>query len=139
MSADAILDRLTGVRQTRHNTWLARCPAHEDSSPSLSIRLMDAGHVLLHCFAGCQTAEILAAVALDWPSLFPPRDTIRPPFQYQRRIPASTLLELISEETSVVAIVAADILARRTISEADWQRLAQAASRIGRARDHVHG
>jgi hypothetical protein len=36
-----------------------------------------------------------------------------------------------------VALVAADMLAKKTITDTTWQRLAQAASRIGKARDHV--
>ena len=52
------------------------------------------------------------------------------------KIPARDLLEVISEETSVVYIVASDLLARRNITEADWQRLSTAVARIWRARDH---
>ena len=40
MSAAArLLDRLTGVKQTAPGRWIAKCPAHEDRSPSLSIRV----------------------------------------------------------------------------------------------------
>jgi hypothetical protein len=53
------------------------------------------------------------------------------------RISARDLLAIISEEVSVVAITAIDFLERRVISEEDWARLAQAAARIGKARDHV--
>jgi len=42
---------------------VVRCPAHEDRSPSLSWRLADDGRALVHCFAGCSFADILAAVA----------------------------------------------------------------------------
>jgi hypothetical protein len=52
------------------------------------------------------------------------------------RISARDLLEIISEETSVVALVATDLLGKKAISEDDWKRLSTAAARIGRARDH---
>ncbi len=42
--------------------WLARCPAHADRTPSLSITEGPGGKVLLHCFAGCDYADILAAL-----------------------------------------------------------------------------
>src|SRR5690606_26918344 len=49
-------------RQSGRN-WMARCPAHNDRNPSLSITPID-GSVLLHCFAGCDVDSILAA--LGW-------------------------------------------------------------------------
>ena len=36
-----ILDRLRGVRKIGDRKWTARCPAHDDRSPSLSIRECD--------------------------------------------------------------------------------------------------
>ena len=52
--------------------FTARCPAHDDASPSLSIGVGADGRALLHCFAGCVTADILSALGLTWPDLFPP-------------------------------------------------------------------
>lgn len=52
--------------------YTARCPAHEDRSPSLSVGEGVDGRVLLHCFAGCPTADIVRALELGWPDLFPP-------------------------------------------------------------------
>ncbi|MBA3898091.1 MAG: toprim domain-containing protein [Sphingomonadaceae bacterium] len=37
---------------------LCRCPAHDDRSPSLSIRQGDRGF-LVHCYAGCESADVL--------------------------------------------------------------------------------
>jgi DNA primase len=51
--------------------WLAQCPAHADRSPSLSIREGRDGHVLMHCFAGCETREVLGALGLSFSDLFP--------------------------------------------------------------------
>ncbi|HXQ01008.1 MAG TPA: hypothetical protein VN845_13210 [Solirubrobacteraceae bacterium] len=139
MSAAAkLLDRLERVKPTGPGRWLARCPAHQDQGPSLSIRELDDGRVLLHDFGGCETGAVLAALGLTLADLFdkPLVGNFAPS---RSRIPARDLLEVISEEVTVVAIVASDVLERRSITEADWQRLAQAAARIGRARDHVHG
>jgi hypothetical protein len=41
--------------------WIARCPAHGDHTPSLSISQRD-GRVLVHCHAGCAQADIIAAL-----------------------------------------------------------------------------
>lgn len=40
---------------------MCRCPAHEDRTPSLSVRV-GRTRLLLHCFAGCRTPDILRAL-----------------------------------------------------------------------------
>lgn len=70
MTAEAFVD-LVQARRGGLGCWSARCPAHEDSSPSLSIRAGSDGRVLLHCFAGCSLAEILAKLKLSRRDLFP--------------------------------------------------------------------
>jgi hypothetical protein len=57
--AKTIVEQLGGVwRGTRGE---CRCPAHDDGSPSLSVRLGDTA-ILFHCFAGCTTIEVLKAL-----------------------------------------------------------------------------
>ena len=75
MSADIFLSRLDRVRSTGHDRWIARCPAHDDGRASLSVRELDDGRVLAHCFAGCGAADVLAAVGLDFDVLYPKRDS----------------------------------------------------------------
>ena len=38
------------------------CPAHDDRSPSLSVSETRDGRVLVHCFAGCSQADVIAAL-----------------------------------------------------------------------------
>jgi len=66
-----VLTLLQGVRQTGQSRWMARCPAHEDRHPSLSIAEGKDGRVLIYCQAGCPTPQVLKAIDLDWPDLFP--------------------------------------------------------------------
>ena len=42
--------------------WTARCPAHDDRTPSLSIRDADDGKVLVRCHAGCDQERVIAAL-----------------------------------------------------------------------------
>ena len=44
-----------------HGNYLCRCPAHDDQSPSLSIR-DHGGKALVHCFAGCRQIDVIAAL-----------------------------------------------------------------------------
>jgi hypothetical protein len=52
--------------------FMARCPAHDDHTPSLSIDPGITG-VLLKCFAGCPTPTIVAALGLTMADLCPER------------------------------------------------------------------
>jgi putative DNA primase/helicase len=42
--------------------WMARCPAHHDRMPSLSICDADDGKVMVHCHAGCDQRRIIAVL-----------------------------------------------------------------------------
>ncbi len=70
MTIDAFLQLLDGVRPTRRG-WQARCPAHSDKSPSLSIREAEGELILVHCFAGCANQEICSALRIKPSDLFP--------------------------------------------------------------------
>ena len=69
-----ILDRLRGVRKIGERRWEARCPTHDDRTPSLSIRECDNGKVLVYCHAGCDYKAILAAVCMKPGDLFPEKN-----------------------------------------------------------------
>lgn len=56
------------------NGWQAKCPAHDDRSPSLSISEGRDGRALLNCHAGCETPAILAALGLSMEDLFVDED-----------------------------------------------------------------
>jgi hypothetical protein len=56
------------VTTTGHRTK-AQCPAHEDSTPSLSITAIP-GRVLIHCHAGCRTEDVLDSLGLEFSDLF---------------------------------------------------------------------
>jgi hypothetical protein len=58
------------ARTSGRGKWQARCPAHADRSPSLSICEGREGRVLVHCFAGCAPTQILAALGLAIRDLF---------------------------------------------------------------------
>lgn len=67
METQGILEKLEGVTgpsTSGGRTWEARCPAHDDKDPSLSVT--DAGdRTLLHCHAGCSFEAIAAAMNLE--------------------------------------------------------------------------
>lgn len=67
---DLFLSRLDRPKK-QGKGWASRCPAHEDSSPSLTVTEADGGKVLIHCFGGCRADDVIAAVGLEWKDLFP--------------------------------------------------------------------
>ena len=42
--------------------WMAKCPAHDDHKPSLSIQEKD-GKVLVHCHGGCSQGSVIDALS----------------------------------------------------------------------------
>ena len=133
MSAEKLLSRLEKVKETRPGRWLACCPAHEDKSPSLSIRELEDGRVLVHDFAGCEVGAVLDALGLKMTDLFP-EEIQRREFKPVRldRLSAREALALLDRESHVVALIASDFLNRQTLDSQTWQRLAKAVSRIGK-------
>jgi putative DNA primase/helicase len=69
-----ILDQLEGVEQNGAG-WKARCPAHDDQNPSLSVGFGDDGRVLVSCHAGCEFAAIVKASGLAPGDFFAPHAT----------------------------------------------------------------
>lgn len=74
----------------------ARCPAHDDRQASLGVKEADDARVLLNCLAGCQPAEVVAALGLEMRDLFvPPTPGVyraprkRKPLRRRRSLPAS--------------------------------------------------
>jgi len=70
------LDRIIGaLTDAGHDprqsggSWSAQCPAHEDRKPSLSVRGIE-GQVLVHCHAGCETVDLLAALNMSMRDLY---------------------------------------------------------------------
>ena len=68
MNAEDISNRLNG--KPSGNGFIARCPAHDDNNPSLSITDGDNGVTLIHCFAGCSVDDVLASMGLEMKHLY---------------------------------------------------------------------
>jgi hypothetical protein len=129
MSAARLINSLSGVKQTGNSRWLAKCPAHDDGSPSLSIRELEDGRVLIHDFGGCGTHDVLGALGLSLSDLFPERIG---EFQPTRaRIPAGDILQAVAHELDVAALLLVQVVERRDITEFDWQRIARCARIVG--------
>lgn len=135
MSAQDLLSRLDKPKRTGNGTWIARCPAHEDKSPSLTVREMDDGRVLLHCFAGCGFDDVIGAVGVSVDALFPPKPIERAA-PVRKPYPAADVLEALAHEALIVAMCGRAIEAGKPF---DMKRLSLACARIQQGRDIANG
>lgn len=116
---NSILSKLSDVRQSGQNKWLARCPAHTDKSPSLSLK-DDSGVILMHCFSGCAVSDICAAIGFEVSDLFPQKYTrTRPP-------------QVIRLYTSIVFAGLCDLRSGKGLSRKDTDLLLEAMEQIHR-------
>lgn len=133
MSVDTFLSRLDRVRKTGPDSWLACCPAHADKRPSMSIREVEDGRILVHCFAGCSFEEIAQASGADLDEFFPEKPLYHRAKPVRRPFPAADVLEALSLEASVVYFAAAHLAQGKPLPEADRDRLNLAQRRIREA------
>jgi DNA primase len=135
MAVDALLSRLAKVKQTGRDKWIACCPAHDDRSPSLTIRALDDGRILVHCFSGCGACDVVESIGLAMTDLFPERlgefKQIAQPFS------AADALRALTRESAIVAIATADAIEGKQPSPEDAKRIELAAGRIAEALTYV--
>ena len=68
---DIFLSRLPAYTRSGPASFKACCPAHDDKTPSLSIKRLPDGRLLIHCFAGCGAIDVLDSMGLDYGDLYP--------------------------------------------------------------------
>ena len=68
---ERLLTTLSGVKQTKDRSWIARCPAHDDERPSPAINETEHGVVGVYCHAGCAAESVVGALGLEMKDLFP--------------------------------------------------------------------
>ena len=101
MQLDDFLFRLDGVKPAGPGRYMACCPVHNDTNPSLSVAVKDVKgteKILLKCFAGCRTEDILEELGLT------PQDLIvNPTAQQDFAGVGRTALQPAKEERGVAA------------------------------------
>lgn len=104
---DKLLEKLE-YRRVADGKYMARCPAHNDSSPSLSIT-RKSDRILIHCHAGCGAMEVLEAIGLTFDDLF---DDLPEPVHHRRR-------HRDEYEKMLIELVEMDLNAGKKILETD--------------------
>ena len=128
---NTLLSRLEKVQSIGNSRYKALCPAHDDRSPSLAIK-DDADRLLLHCFSGCETADVLGAIGLTFADIMPDKGIGN--FKKDRKpFYATDVLGIIKFEVTLVYIYATDMAKGLILTSNDTERLLLAASRINHA------
>ena len=76
MSVEDLISRLSHAKEVKprrnhKRSWIAQCPAHDDTSPSLYVDLADSGKVLIKCWSGCGANDVIDSVGMQYHELFP--------------------------------------------------------------------
>lgn len=117
MTARELATRL-GAKRIGKDKWMAKCPAHPDKHPSLSIRVGRKVPVLLKCMScGCEISAILAALGLKWADVFD--DSRRMSRSEIRKMEREQAIREAAEKEKKELIRRAIRLASRWQSEAD--------------------
>lgn len=139
---EILIPKLKKVRERGPGSWMACCPAHDDRSPSLSVREAADGKILLRCMAGCGLEEIVRAVGLEVSDLFP----YRPDDNYGRRqkdrfppFPWRDAIKILHRDLLIVQMGAARIAKGERLSEADCNAVGCAALDIAALIEEVDG
>jgi hypothetical protein len=85
---EQVLAKLPGAKKTKGG-WSARCPAHDDQKPSLSISTGRGGRTLVKCHAGCTVEAVCAALELTLADLMPVSNGKKPAANGKPRVVAT--------------------------------------------------
>ena len=105
---DALERKGCRPKQKGNGKWMARCPAHDDANPSLSIAEGRDTNVVVHCFASCTFDEVRQALSmtggprLDSKPLPPPEPPKPQPLPNR---PTDTQYPYMNAEDNVVMVV----------------------------------
>jgi hypothetical protein len=128
MNIENVLARLEKVKQTGKETYIACCPSHDDRTPSLSIRGLPDGRILIHCFSGCDVYSILSSIGLEITDLFP--HSLGEYKKITKPFPAADVLAAVGFECLIVINSATKLIGGEIFTADDRTRLVLSVSRI---------
>ena len=132
MNAQDVLDRLEKVTGSK-GKWMACCPAHQDKSPSLAVTEAD-DRVLVHCFSGCDTQDVTAAIGLNVADLFYNKLTGAEMTERKRQ----RFEEVLKSERIQVAIINAVEKVERPLTNHERNRRSLGQQRINKIEGALH-
>jgi hypothetical protein len=131
---ERITSQLENVVHAQNGQARAICPSHEsrNNTRTLAIKESDEGGVLVHCFAGCSAAEILAPLGLELADLYPKPLQSTPGRTFTKKAAFSPreALRILSFEITLASMFIDNVIDKRVLSEKDWNRFLLARDRV---------
>jgi len=137
---ERLAQRTRGWRSYGRDRAIFCCDGHEDKRPSVSVRELPDGRVLLHCFAGCNVESVLGSIGLTLESLFPDSAPLHHRSGAPRRralLTAAQALDMLAFESMLTLTAAFNLSNGYALAPGDLHRLALAGQRIQAVYDGV--
>jgi len=143
MIVDKFLHLLDKVKRTGDSTWIACCPVHDDTRPSLAITETknDSGEMclLIHCFS-CEASgvDVAHAISLKATDLFAEKlNHDHTKKQKRKYFPAKTVFECLARDALLVEICAREMQKGFTLNELTIDMLFDSRKRIHHALSYI--
>lgn len=134
MEIQQLLNKLDNVR-TSGEGFTACCPVHDSKSRStLALKEAEDGRILMHCFGGCNVAQVCEALDIELSDLMPPG-------QKSGKVGwlPMDLLPALLRELNYVMIVVNDIIHGDLPTDDDLERLRVVRDRFNTAINLIRG
>jgi hypothetical protein len=135
-----ILSHLQKVKRVGDGRYIALCPCHNDTKPSLNITIKPDGLTLIHCFpCGANGLNVCEVLGINPTALFPPTDN--PSYDKQPRSGFSAWQLLHSLEADLVRllIIANELKTNHVLSGSDRDFIAGLILRINDGLQYLEG
>lgn len=138
MDINDLISRLRKVRPSGNNKFMACCPAHHDKNPSLSISMNNDGVIAIHCFAGCETIDVINEVGLNFSDLFP-NDNKRTYKSNRKQFSATEILKILAKDITIVLAAASITRQGDILSNGEMELLQESYLRCQNALEASNG
>lgn len=128
------LNKLNKVQGRGRDSWVACCPSHDDKNPSLKVDIKN-DKILIKCWSGCSTEDILGSVGMDFDDIFPDKAIYHRSSGDRPTLSSSDALRIIKYEAMIIYMMGVDLRAKKIPNEEDHNRFVLAVGRVKDAMD----
>jgi len=126
---EQILSRFKKVyASTNDNSqYQCLCPSHDDKTASLGIKF-DGDKVVINCFGGCETGDVIQAAGLSWSDIMP--NSVDNDYKPNRRFNPFAVLKAISNDVLFLCLCASSLKKKIPLMDSDYEKLLEMTSRL---------
>ena len=131
-----LLSLFENVKKTgKDDQYQVICPAHNDKTASLSIKINPDGRLLMHCFAGCSIEGICGSLGISIDDLLPEKiDVLKPLGKIYNPY---AVLKSLRNEVLLVLLAAKEVSDGNVLDEHDMERLKVSVNRLREAYEYA--